>query len=333
MSSTATTNARRLAFGPEDKLMNMSRVKYQWAVDIHEEMVANFWTQKSVPMGGDKQCYLTQLTPDERRAYDLALAFVSNLDGIQFNNLIENIGQHVTAPEVSGALARQAAEEYMHVRVYQTMIEAVSMNPEEVYTAFERDDLLAAKNAYIMGQSDVLKGDPSPATFARAIVGNILLEGLHFYAMFLVFGALAQSGKMLASADNIKYIARDEGGTHLELFSHMHGTFREENPHLYDAQFYADADALFRGAVDIEVAWGKHVVGRGISGLTPSMMEAFPKHLANLRWQIIKPGSPDLYPGVVSPAPWFFQFFKVNGSRQNFFETRVTDYAVGGLEW
>ena len=75
------------------------------------------------------------------------------------------------------------------------------------------------------------------------------------------------------------------------------------------------------------------MVGRGISGLTPSMMEAFPKHLANLRWQIIKPGSPDLYPGVVSPAPWFFQFFKVNGSRQNFFETRVTDYAVGGLEW
>ena len=80
MSSTATTNARRLAFGPEDRLMNMSRVKFQWAVDIHEEMVANFWTEKKVPMGGDKQCYLTQLRPEERRAYDLALAFVSNLD-------------------------------------------------------------------------------------------------------------------------------------------------------------------------------------------------------------------------------------------------------------
>ncbi|MCY1202257.1 Ribonucleoside-diphosphate reductase subunit beta [compost metagenome] len=333
MSSTATTNARRLAFGPEDKLMNMSRVKYQWAVDIHEEMVANFWTEKKVPMGGDKQCYLTQLWPQERRAYDLALAFVSNLDGIQFNNLIQNIGQHVTAPEVSGALARQAAEEYMHVRVYQTMIEAVSLNPEEIYLAFEKDGLLAQKNAYIMGQSDILKGDPTPASFARAIVGNLILEGIYFYNAFLVFGSLAQNGKMLGSADNIKYIARDEGGTHLELFSHMHGTFREENPHLYDARFYADAEALFRGAVELECTWGTHMVGGGIPGLTPSMMDAFPKHLANLRWQIVKPGAPDLYPGVVSPAPWFFQFFKVNGSRQNFFETTVVDYDQSGLEW
>ncbi|QFZ84538.1 ribonucleotide-diphosphate reductase subunit beta [Variovorax paradoxus] len=313
--------------------MNMSRVKYQWAVDIHEEMVANFWTEKKVPMGGDKQCYLTQLSPQERRAYDLALAFVSNLDGIQFNNLIQNIGQHVTAPEVSGALARQAAEEYMHVRVYQTMIEAVSLNPEEIYLAFEKDGLLAQKNAYIMGQSDILKGDPTPASFARAIVGNLILEGIYFYNAFLVFGSLAQNGKMLGSADNIKYIARDEGGTHLELFSHMHGTFREENPHLYDAQFYADAEALFRGAVELECTWGKHMVGSGIAGLTPSMMDAFPKHLANLRWQIVKPGAPDLYPGVVSPAPWFFQFFKVNGSRQNFFETTVVDYDQSGLEW
>ena len=251
----------------------------------------------------------------------------------RFNNLVQNIGQHVTAPEVSGALARQAAEEYMHVRVYQTMIEAVSLNPEEIYLAFERDGLLAQKNAYIMSQSDILKGDPTPATFARAIVANLILEGIYFYNAFLVFGALAQNGKMLASADNIKYIARDEGGTHLNLFAHMHGAFREENPHLYDASFYQDAEALFRGAVDLECGWGRHMVGSGIPGLTPSMMDAFPKYLANLRWQIVKPGAPDLYPGVANPAPWFFAFFKVNGSRQNFFETTVVDYDQSGLEW
>lgn len=333
MSSTATTNARRLAFGPEDKLMNMSRVKYPWAVDIHEQMVANFWTQKTVPMGEDKLCYRLRLSDDERRAYDLALAFVSNLDGIQFNNLIHNIGLHITAPEVSGALARQACEEYMHVRVYQTMIEAVSLDPESVYMAFEREELLAAKNAFIMAQSDVLKGDPTPANFARAIVGNVILEGLHFYAMFLIFGALAQDGKMLGSCDNIKYIARDEGGTHLELFANIHGTFREENPHLYDAQFYADAERMFRAATELEITYGRHCVGKGFGLATPEVIDGFVKTLANMRWQIIKPGVPDLYPGITNPAPWFFPMFKINAGRANFFETRVTDYNVAGLEW
>lgn len=334
-TSTSITNARRLAFGPEDKLMNMSRIRYPWAVEIHERMMANFWTEKAIPMGGDKQCYRTQLTPQERTAYDKALAFVSNLDGIQFNNLIHNIGLHITAPEVSGAIARQAAEEYVHVRAYQTMIEAVALNPEEVYTAFERDGLLASKNAYIMRQSEVLKGSPTPANFARAIVGNIILEGIYFYSAFLVFGALAQNGKMLASADMVKYIARDEGGTHLELFSAMHGTFREENPGLYDAQFYADARDMMTSAVKLEIEWGQYIIGGeggGFMGLTPDVVENFVKNLANMRWQLVKPGEL-LYPGVSNPAPWFFKFFEVNGGRQNFFEGRVVDYQATGLEW
>ena len=331
-SSTATTNARRLAFGPEDKLMNMSKVRFPWAVEIHDQMMANFWTEKSIPMGEDKQCYKDRLTENERRAYDKALAFASNLDGFQFNNLIHNIGLCVTAPEVSGALARQAAEEYLHVRAYQTMVEAVSIDPEAVYTAFERDAILAAKNEYIMRQSEILKGDPTPANFARAIVMNIVLEGLFFYSVFLTFGALAQNGKMLASCDMVKYIARDEGGTHLELFARMHGAFRDENPDLYDAQFYADAEKIFRDATEIETSWGKHIVGNGIPGLTADVFDGFMKTLANMRWNdYIQPGAV-LYPGVTNPAPWFFKLFEVNGSRQNFFETRVTDYSQG-LEW
>ena len=331
-TSTEITNGRRLAFGPEDKLMNMSKIRYGWAVDIHEVMLANFWTEKSVPMGGDKQCYRTQLSPVEQRAYDMSLASVSNLDGIQFNNLIHNIGQHVTAPEVSGALARQAAEEYLHVRAYQTMIEAIALDPEAIYTAFERDGMLAEKNKYSMAQSELLKGEPTPSNFARAIVSNIILEGISFYAAFLVFGNFAQNGKMLASADMVKYIARDEGGTHLELFSHMHETFREENPEVYDKQFYLDAEKLMRDATEMEISWGKYIIGQGFMGMTQQVVDGFIKTLANMRWQVIRPGEM-LYPGVVNPAPWFFQFYKINGDRANFFEAKSVSYSLSGLEW
>ena len=332
LSSTTITNARRIAFGPQDKLMNMSKVKFQWAVDIHETMLSNFWTEKAVPMGGDKLCYRNVLSDVEQNAFDKALAFVSNLDGIQFNNLIHNIGSCITAPEVSGAIARQAAEEYLHVRAYQTMIEAISLDPELVYTAFERDGLLAAKNAHIMAQSDILKGEPTPANFARAVVGNIIMEGVYFYSAFLVFGSFAQNGKMLASADMIKYIARDEGGTHLELFSRIHSTFKMENPHLYDEAFKADARTMFIDAVAMEVQWGIHIIGPGFQGMTAAVMEGFVKTVANMRWEILYPGEV-LYPEARDTAPWFFPFFKINGGRANFFETKPTDYSVSGLEW
>lgn len=326
------TDARRIAFGPHDRLMSMAVVKYPWAIEIYERMEENTWFQKSIPMGPDRDCYRSRLTEKEKSAFDKALAFVSNLDGIQFNNLIHNIGQHITAPEVSLALARQAAEEGVHVRAYQTMVEAISMSPEDVYMMFERDGVLAKKNAYIMATSDVLKDEPTPANFARAVVGNLILEGIYFYSAFLTFYVLARDGKMAGSADMIKYIQRDEGGTHLELFAGIHRTHKAENPGLYDAKFYDDAEKMFRDAVALEVHWGQYIVDGGLSGLTPQVVEGFVKTLANKRWALIKPGE-QLYPGVIDPAPWFDDFSRPNGSKSNFFEAKPTDYAVAGLDW
>jgi ribonucleoside-diphosphate reductase beta chain len=331
-TSTEITDARRIAFGPRDLLMNMSRIKYPWAIDIYETMEENTWFQKSIPLGPDRDCYRSKLTEKERNAFDKALAFVSNLDGIQFNNLIHNIGQHITAPEVSLALARQAAEEGVHVRAYQTMVEAISMNPEEVYMLFQRDGVLAKKNAYIMGQSNILKEEPTPANFARAVVANLILEGIYFYSAFLTFYVLARAGKMMASADMIKYIQRDEGGTHLELFAGIHRTHQMENPELYDDEFWADAEFLFRDAVDLEIHWGQYTIDGGISGLTPQVVDGFVKTLANKRWALIRPGEA-LYPNVMDPVPWFDDFSRPNGSRANFFESKPTDYAIAGLEW
>lgn len=323
-------NNRRLAFGPEDKLMSMAKIKYPWAVEIYDRMEANTWFPKTIPLGGDRDCYRNQLSDRERNAYDKALAFVSNLDGIQFNNLIHNIGQHITAPEVSLAIARQAAEEGVHVRSYQFLIEAVSMNPEDVYMTFERDGMLAKKNAFILRQSEILKDEPTPANFARAIVGNVILEGIYFYSAFLTFYVLARNGKMLASADMIRYINRDEGETHLDLFTNMHHAFKAENPHLYDEQFRQDALTLIRDAAELEIAWGQYIIQGGFLGLTDAVAEHFVKDLANKRALALNLGV--VYPGVQNPVPWFDDFSKPNATRANFFESKVSDYAVG-LEW
>jgi len=330
-TTTEITNARRIAFGPEDKLMNMSRIKYQWAIDIYDRQEANTWFPKSIPLGDDRQCYRNDLNEREKNAYDKALAFVSNLDGIQFNNLIHNIGSHITAPEVSLAIARQAAEEGVHVRAYQFMVEAVSMNPESVYMLFQSDGMLARKNEFIMSSSRVLSDDPTPANFARAIVGNVILEGIYFYSAFLVFYTLARNNKMLGSADMIKYINRDEGETHLDLFTNMHHAFREENPDLYDEQFRQDALKLIKDAVDLEIAWGQYIIQGGFLGLTDAVVENFVKDLANKRAIALNLGP--IYPGVMNAVPWFEEFSRPNGTRTNFFEGKVTDYSSDGLEW
>lgn len=322
-------NKRRLIDGPEDKLMCISPLKHKWAFEVLDVMEANTWLPAEIDMSRDAKQIKT-LDPGKRRMYDKALAFLSNLDGIQFNNLVNNIGKYITSPEVSMCISRQAYEEANHVRSYATMIEAVSFNPLDVYMTYQRDSVLAEKNQMILAQSEALGTHYSPRAFALAVVSNILLEGIFFFSGFLAFYTLARGGEMLGSADMIRLIQRDEV-THMHLFLYMLDTLRAENPEVFDRQFAEDAMKLVKAAVELEVAWGQHIISGGVLGLTDSIIDSYIKHLANDRCERMGLMMP--YPGVKNPVPWVEDFSNPNGNETNFFEGKISTYSVGTLEW
>lgn len=332
MDTAARVNARRLICGPSDELMAVTPLKHKWAWEVLDVMEANTWYPQEIDLSRDVKDYKMKLTDGERRMYDKALAFLSNLDGIQFNNLTLNIGRHITSPEVSMCISRQAWEEAVHVKSYSAMIEAVALDPMEVYMAFEKDKMLAKKNEYILAQSRILKDDFTPRNFALAVVANVALEGIYFMSGFLSFFVLARNGKMLGSADMIRLIRRDEVGTHLELFLNMYRTLQEENPEIFDAQFYEDARQIIRNAVGLETEWGKYIISDGVLGLTDGIIEDYLKFLGNDRAALL--GLGELYPNVKNPVAWVDEFAETNNNEANFFETKVTSYQVGGtLEW
>jgi ribonucleoside-diphosphate reductase beta chain len=320
-------NERRVIGGPIDRLMCVNPLKHRWAWDMLDTMENNDWRPKSIPMGDDKLCYQEKLTDGERLMYDRDLSFLSNLDGIQFDNLITNISIHVTSPEVSMVFARQAYEEANHVRAYATMIEAVSLKPEQIYGMYMTNAVLAAKNEFIMAQSDALRGDYSPEKFALAVIGNIALEGIYFFSGFLGFYVLAKRGLMLKSADQIKYIQRDELA-HLAFFIHIYYTLMTENPGIFTKDFYDKARAILIAAVNLEIAWGQHSIEGGVVGLTDHIIDQRIKFLANER--VASLGWEPLFPGVKNPTPWVEKFSAVNGVETNFFEGKPTDYQAGG---
>jgi ribonucleoside-diphosphate reductase beta chain len=136
---------------------------------------------------------------------------------------------------------------------------------------------------------------------------------------------------MLGSADMIRYIQRDEEGTHLELFKNMYHTLQAENPDVFDTLFYRQARQLLKAAAELEIAWGKHIIQGGILGLTDAIMEGFVKDRANVCAAML--GMEPIFSDG-RPVPWFKDATRINGKKQNFFEGKVTDYSVGGaLEW
>ena len=141
--SNESLNERRIFGGNPDGMLNFTRMKYPWALKTWETMLANTWFSAEVNMNPDKKDY-ANLSPTEKRMYDLVLAQLIFMDSLQTNNLMDNINPYITAPEVNACLARQAFEEALHSSSYAVMVESISDNTDFIY------NLLLFKNIAIL---------------------------------------------------------------------------------------------------------------------------------------------------------------------------------------
>ena len=231
-NSIENLNERKLFGGNPDGMINFTRMKYQWALQIWDLCEKNTWFPKEVQMTGDAKEY-TLLSAAEKRMYDLVLSQLIFMDSLQVNYLMDNINQYITAPEINACLSRQAYEEANHSKSYAVMVESISDNTDEIYEMWRTDEILREKNTYIAEvYQNLSSGEVTETKIILAMFANQILEGIYFYAGFAALYALAKSGKMLGSAQMIRFIQRDEI-SHLLLFQNMINSARKERPELF----------------------------------------------------------------------------------------------------
>jgi ribonucleoside-diphosphate reductase beta chain len=324
--STENVNDRKIFGGNPTGIFELNNIKYQWAYNLWEVMLNNTWFPKEVDMTRDVNDYKL-LTEAEKTAYDKALSQLIFMDSLQTNNLIDNVNPYVTAPEVNLILVRQSYEEALHSQSYAVMVDSISTNSEEIYELWRRDMMLKNKNDAIARVYQELASNPSETNFVKACFANQILEGIYFYSGFTYLYTLARSGKMLGSAQMIRFIQRDEV-THLVLFQNLINTLRKERADLFTDELRAEVIEMFKEAVELESAWGKYITQGQILGLTDDIVEQYIKYLADDRLTSV--GFEKLY-NVVNPIKWVDDFSKFNDQKTNFFEATVSNYSKGSL--
>ena len=326
--STENVNDRKIFGGQPTGIFELNNIKYQWAYNLWEMMLNNTWFPKEVDMTRDVNDY-KNLTPSEKTAYDKALSQLIFMDSLQTNNIIDNINPYITAPEVNLILVRQSFEEALHSQSYAVMVDTISQNSEEIYDLWRRDMMLKNKNDAIAAVYNELSANPSEHNLVKAFFANQILEGIYFYSGFTYIYTLARSGKMLGSAQMIRFIQRDEV-THLVLFQNLINTLKKERPDLFTEQLKSEVIEMFKEAVELEVKWGKYITQGQILGLTDDIVEQYIKFLADDRLSAV--GFEKLY-NVTNPIKWVDDFSKFNDQKTNFFEGTVTNYSKGSLSF
>ena len=202
------TSARTVWFGETTNLMQLNDVRYSWAVGLYKQMREQFWIPEKIDITQDVTDY-ANLTPDERRAFDGILSYLTFLDSVQTCN-IPHLKSSVTAPEIALCMAEQISQEGMHNQAYQVMIETI-IPPDRrasVYELWRTDEVLRDRCQYIAAIYQAYIDEPTTENYFTALVADYLLEGLYFYNGFCFFYGLASRQLMAGSADMFRMINR-----------------------------------------------------------------------------------------------------------------------------
>lgn len=318
---------RKMIGGNTTNLNDFNNMRYGWVKDWYRQSMNNFWIPEEINLSQDRKDY-GQLLEKERQAYDKILSFLVFLDSIQSANL-PCIGEYITANEVNLCLSIQTFQECVHSQSYSYMLDTIC-SPEkrnEILYQWKTDEKLLKRNTFIGELYNEFQDKKDSFTLLKVMMANYILEGIYFYSGFMFFYNLSRNGKMPGSAQEIRYINRDEN-THLWLFRNMILQLKEEEPQLFTKENIEILKKMLMEGVEQEIAWGHYVLGDEIPGLSKEMITEYMKYLGNLRFlglgfEVVYPG----YEKEPESMKWVNYYSNANMVKTDFFEAKSTAYA------
>ena len=318
---------RRIIGGNTTNLNDFNNMRYSWVSGWYRQAMNNFWVPEEINLAQDVKDY-PHLLSAERRAYDKILSFLVFLDSIQTANL-PCIGEYVTANEINLCLSIQAFQECVHSQSYSYMLDTICSPVErnEILYQWKTDEHLLRRNTFIGNLYNEFQEKKDPFTLLKVMMANYILEGIYFYSGFMFFYNLSRNGKMPGSAQEIRYINRDEN-THLWLFRNILMELKKEEPELFTEEKVEVYRSMIREGCEQEIRWGHYVIGDEIKGLNREMVTDYIQYLGNLRCMGL--GFDPIYEGhekEPDSMAWVSQFSNANMIKTDFFEAKSTAYA------
>lgn len=316
----------------------MLPLHYHWARAHYKNGIANNWVPEEIPMQSDLEQWKSDdiLTATERRLIKYNLGFFSTAESLTANNLVLAVYRHITNPECRQYLLRQAFEEAVHTDTFIYCCDSLGLDSEEIYDMYryvpsikEKDEFVIRLTKSVLDPHFVIESTRDMQQFVHDLIGfYVIMEGIFFYAGFAMMLALKRNGKMVGIGEQFEFIMRDES-LHLAFGCDVLNTIKKEHPEIWTAEFQDNITALVKKGVEFERVYALDACPDGIVGIQSEQFVTYVKHIADRR--LLRIGLPEIY-HVANPFPWMSLATDLQ-KEKNFFETRVTEYQSGSLDW
>lgn len=318
-----------LGTGIQDGLL-LKPVKYQWAMDLYDQAVANTWFPNEIQLGEDLADF-KKMTDEEKHAVTYLMSYFNPNELLVNKALAFGVYPYINAPESHLYLAKQMWEEANHCMSFEYVLETFPIDREQAYESHISVPSMAAKEEFQVKFIKRMTEDTLDITttegkkdFIRNLIAyNIILEGIWFYSGFMVALSFRQRNLLRNFGSLMDWVIRDES-LHLQFGINLILTVLEENDDLQDEEFADEIRNMILGAVEMEEAYNRDLLPKGILGLNADYVNQYVKYLADRRLEEL---GFDAHYNVANPAKWMAT---ANDTLQlvNFFEATNTSYEV-----
>lgn len=296
---------------------------YPWAVDLAKKHEEIHWIEDEAELSEDVQDWKTKLSAAEKEFITHVLRLFTQSDVQVGENYHELLIPKFKNNEVRNMLSSFAAREAVHQRAYALLNDTLGL-PDEDFHKFLDYKAMADKIDF-MKEGNVA----SHTGLALALAQSVFNEGMSVFASFVMLLNFQRFGKMKGMATIVEWSIRDET-IHVQGNAKLFRTFCEEHPRAVNDELKSKIYKMARNAVKLEDKFIDLAFdGNEVQGLTKQEVRDYIRHIADRR--LLQLGLKPKFNQKDNPLPWLD--WVLNGaSHDNFFEKRVTEYSVAGME-
>lgn len=296
---------------------------YPWAVELTKKHEEIHWIEDEAELSEDIQDWRTKLSDQEKEFITQVLRLFTQSDVQVGENYFELLIPKFKNNEIRNMLGSFATREGVHQRAYALLNDTLGL-PDEEFHAFLEYKEMADKIDFMSN------GDTGSHTgLALALAQSVFNEGMSLFASFVMLLNFQRFGKMKGMGTIVEWSIRDES-MHVQGNAKLFRTFCDEHPRIVNDELKSKIYQMAKDAVKLEDRFIDLAYNEGeIQGLTKEEVKTYIRHIADRR--LLQLGMKPKFNQKDNPLPWLD--WVLNGaSHDNFFEKRVTEYSVVGME-
>jgi ribonucleoside-diphosphate reductase subunit M2 len=282
---------------------------------MYKKAEASFWKAEEIDLSKDYEEWET-LTDDERHFLSHTLAFFAASDFIVNENLIERFLVEVNNVYANFFYLFQASMEAIHSQSYALLLETFIRDEEKKDYFFNSVQNIPS----VKKKAEWAKKwtDDNDRPFAERVIAFAAVEGIFFSGSFASIFFMMKKGKLPGLCFSNKLISRDEG-LHCDFACMMYHNL-EYKPH---PEIILE---IITEAVKIEQEFTTESLPVTLIGMNSDLMKTYIEFCADRL--LVDLGLEKQY-RVKNP----FNFMEniSLGVKENFFEGRVSQYAMAGV--